>query len=206
MQQLPATNCPAIAIGIVPTQGGTALVDTTGTNAPGTLVGATRAASHSAGGLAFGGTAYAALGVLALPAANAAQSLSWWQNAPAITVTQSVISLTNDAASSAVEAGFRSGQVGVWAYGGAFLVAATPPSANAWHHYAYTFDGTTHRLYIDGTLRGSATTAPQTATPTKLEIGRWTGGNEWLRGKLDDIRLYARVLSPTEVTVLAGQP
>ena len=107
---------------------------------------------------------------------------------------------------SSLGIGFRSGRVGVWKYGGTYLVSAVLPSSGAWCHYAYTFDGTTHRLYIDGTLRGSATTAPQTATPTKLEIGRWTGGNEWLRGKLDDIRLYARALSPSEVTALAGQP
>lgn len=119
---------------------------------------------------------------------------------------QNVLSITNDANHSGVQPGFRNGQFGVWQYGGTFLVTAAPPSNGTWHHVAYTFDGTTHRLYVDGSLKGSATTTPQTAIPTKLEIGRWTGGNEWLRGKLDDIRLYARALNPTEVTALASQP
>ena len=170
--------------------------------------GATWSTGHFGGATSLNGSGgYLSCGIATLPAANAPQSISWWMNLPGSpSGVQNVLSLTNDPKQSGVQPGFRNGQFGVWKYGGTFLVTATPPSTGTWHHVAYTFDGTTHRLYVDGTLRGSATTAPQTATPSKLEIGRWTGGNEWLRGKLDDIRLYARVLSPTEVTVLAGQP
>ena len=204
MVRLLTSNAGLLASYPMDEASGTALLDTTGTNAPGTLVGATRAASHSAGGLAFGGTGYAALGVVALPAPNAPQSLSWWQNAPAVSATQSVIPLTNDAANAGLGIGFRAGRVGAWKAGGTYLVSAVPPSSGAWHHYAYTFDGTTHRLYIDGAQADSSQVAPDAAAPTALNLGRWTGGQEYYTGQLDDLRIYGRALTAAEVLALAN--
>ena len=154
-----------------------------------------------------GASGYVSAGVHNLPAANAPQSISWWLNVPAIPGgVQNVLSLTNDGAGSAVQAGFRDGRIGVWKFGGAWLVSATPAPAGGWRHYAYTFDGATHRLYIDGALAASAPSAPQSATPTKLEFGRWTGGAEYLKGSVDNVRIYNRALTATEAQALSTQP
>ncbi|MDQ2828271.1 MAG: LamG domain-containing protein, partial [Chloroflexota bacterium] len=147
-----------------------------------------------------------------LPAAGAAQSISWWMEVASNPgSTQTVMALTNDAGASAVQPGFRSGQVGVWKYGGAFLVATTPPSVGRWHHYVYTYDGMpgvqgTHQLYVDGVRVATSTVPPQTATPTALQFGRWTGGSEYFQGALDDVRIYTRALSLSEVHALDTQP
>ncbi len=167
-----------------------------------------------------------------MPAADAAQSISWWMKVsanPSSGTVQSIISLTNDPNGSAVQPGFRNNpstgamQIGVWEYGGTFLVSAAPPAATIWHHYVYTYDGThslpgnpgmlgTYKLYIDGTLAASASAsavAPQKYVPTRLDFGRWTNfgnGAEYFQGSLDDIRIYNRALSLHEVQSLDIQP
>ena len=105
---------------------------------------------------------------------------------------------------SSLGIGFRSGRVGVWKYGGTYLVSAVLPSSGAWCHYAYTFDGTTHRLYIDGAQVASGQAAPQAAAPVALNLGRWTSGQEYFTGQLDDLRIYGRALTAAEVLALAN--
>ena len=198
---------------------GATTADGSGQGHAGTLVNgptwATGPTASFAGALTYNGTtqyvsAFVGSGTN-LPAANAAQSISWWARVSANpTTTQTIMALTNGT-SSAVQPGFRGGQVGVWQYGGAFLVSTTPPAAGAWHHYVYTYDpaglpASTHRLYVDGALAASSTLTPQTATPTKLEFGRWTGGSEYFQGTLDDVRVYTRALSAAEVHILDTQP
>ena len=61
-----------------------------------------------------------------------------------------------------------------------------------WYHVAWTYDGTTHRLYLDGTLKDSDTTMPSIYTGTNTEIGgidpnRLSGYD--LFGRLEDIRV-----------------
>jgi len=156
-----------------------------------------------------------AANVTSLPAANAAQSISWWLKVvtnPSTSAVQDILGLSNQGSSSAVQPGFRNGQIGVWQYGGTFMVSAPPPTAGAWHHYVYTYDGSpgtqgTHRLYTDGVLVASnSTIAPQTATPILLEFGRWAGNLEYLAGSLDDVRIYNRALTAAEVQTLLTQP
>lgn len=152
-----------------------------------------------------------------LPAANAAQTITWWAKTTTSsmpTSNQTMVSLSKSSSSSAVRPGFISGsgeqQVAVRNYGGTSLVSWTPPSpssfATTWHYYAYTFDGTTHSLYIDGLLKAysGGSSQPNTA-PTTLEFGRF-GAGEYFAGSLDDVRIYARVLSPDEIAILANQP
>jgi hypothetical protein len=72
---------------------------------------------------------------------------------------------------------------------------------------AYTFDGTTHKLFLNGAQVSSSTVAPQTAAVTSLVFGRWNGGaQEYFAGKLDEIRIYSRTLTSTEIQGLAHDP
>jgi YD repeat-containing protein len=188
---------------------GTSAADSSGTGNSGTLTNGVAWTTGKAGGaLSFDGVDdYVSCGVTGMPAANAAQTISWWLNvASNPSGTQSIISLTNDASSSAVQPGFRGGNIAVWKYGGGVLVQAAPPAAGLWHHYAYTFDGTTHRLYVNGTQVNTSTVSPQTATPNALNFGRWTGGTEYLAGKLDEVRIYSRTLTASEILGLAHDP
>ncbi|HEY3377418.1 MAG TPA: LamG-like jellyroll fold domain-containing protein, partial [Armatimonadota bacterium] len=186
---------------------GASAVDETGSHTA-TLLGTTKWTSgYEFGGLYFSGASDAYVRAASpgtFPANNAAQTVSWWMNLPSYAGNeQTAVSLGNDPLGSAINCGVSNGMVRVWGYGLVTLVEATAPSANAWHHYAYTFDGTTHRLYIDGVEVNNSTVAPQTAVPTAVILGRWSAPICPLRGKLDQVRVYNRALGAKDIRLLS---
>jgi hypothetical protein len=95
---------------------------------------------------------------------------------------------------SAVQIGMRGNAV-AWRWGGTILAnSGFQPSAGNWHHYVYTFDGTTHQLYIDGVITGSSTTMPQALIPTEGNLGRYNNG-EYFNGWMDEARYSLSPLS-----------
>jgi hypothetical protein len=84
---------------------------------------------------------------------------------------------------------------------------------NQWTHAAATFDGTVVRLYKNGTQICSFTRAvTMSAETTPVTIGANIDtvaetAKFLFQGRLDDVVLYSRALSPTEITALgAGNP
>ncbi len=84
--------------------------------------------------------------------------------------------------------------------------AGTIPT-NEWHHLVITKHGTNVVFYKDGSLVGSGNTQPgQNVTSQQLNIG-WNGTTDWNSGEhfygvLDDVRIYSRALSASEVQQL----
>jgi Concanavalin A-like lectin/glucanases superfamily len=72
--------------------------------------------------------------------------------------------------------------------------------AGGTYHVVGTFDGTTQRLYVNGTqvasvaLSGSATT-----NANALYIGSWDGSSEFFNGVIDEPAVYGTVLTATQV-------
>ena len=130
--------------------------------------------------LSFNGSnGYVSLGVNNLPANNAAQSISVWFKGIPDTNNHNMIAMSNLGSGSAVQLGFRGASLIAWNYGGGSLVSMTAPVDGAWHHVAYTYDGTTDSLYLDGTLSATSTTGVhQTATPTSAYLGTYDGASE----------------------------
>jgi hypothetical protein len=72
-----------------------------------------------------------------------------------------------------------------------------------WHHCFYTYDGVTQRLYLDGIQDGSAALSISiTGSSEDLEIGDTSGANVPPSGYIDDVRIYGRGLSSSEVMAL----
>jgi hypothetical protein len=69
-----------------------------------------------------------------------------------------------------------------------------------WTHLAASYDGTTMRLYVDGT-QVSTQVAPGTITSSggALRLGGNALFGEWFNGLIDDVRVYSRALSPGEI-------
>ena len=85
---------------------------------------------------------------------------------------------------------------------------SSPPGLNdgEWHDVAFTRDMATGRiaLYVDGQMAGEAVASTRPLTsPEDLVIGRARPGGAGYRGDLDDIKIYGRALSATEVVALA---
>ena len=76
-----------------------------------------------------------------------------------------------------------------------------------WHHWAGVYDGTEARIYIDGELdTASPGTGQINLTSSDLYIGENSGATgRFLHGLLDEVRIYSRALTDTEILgVMAG--
>jgi Concanavalin A-like lectin/glucanases superfamily len=80
--------------------------------------------------------------------------------------------------------------------GGVVAVADLP--LNVWTHLAATFDGTIFRFYVNGVQVAAdmGTLGPVNAAP--LEIGG-SGGCSTFGGLIDEVSIYDRALSASEV-------
>jgi len=85
------------------------------------------------------------------------------------------------------------------------LTAATGTlPLNTWYHAAATYDGINMRLYLNGvqvaSVAKSGSLAPCLDVP--LHIGRSPEGSNYLRGAIDDVRIYSSALNATEIKAL----
>ncbi len=143
---------------------------------------------------------YATAGNAGFPAASAPQTVSLWVNYLATTATQDFVVLRLDF-DSGVQIGIRGGTITVWrVFSGRTLVAApTPPAAGQWHHVAYTFDRTTHILYVDGVMVASSTATGDERTPNQVWLGTVDGSAELFSGLMDEVRVWSIVRSATDI-------
>lgn len=76
-----------------------------------------------------------------------------------------------------------------------------------WVHVAYTYDGTAVNGYLDGVLRISTpTTGSIQGRPTPLLIGVDGSLGQGFKGRLDDVRIYNRALTVTEIVQDKNSP
>ncbi|MEM1085023.1 MAG: Ig-like domain-containing protein, partial [Verrucomicrobiota bacterium] len=80
---------------------------------------------------------------------------------------------------------------------------------NQWNHVVASYDGSTMKVYVNGAEEASMSkTGDITDANVPVGLGNQpTGsGNRGMFGLLDDVRLYGRSLTPTEITDLANPP
>ena len=95
---------------------------------------------------------------------------------------------------------------------GAFKLNAVslyPTDGSAWMHVATTYDGSTVKMYVNGVMESSSPyTNPIAGNTLPLVMGAQVDGvgvaSRWLKGALDDARLYNYALSPTDIAALAS--
>ncbi|WP_026009999.1 LamG-like jellyroll fold domain-containing protein, partial [Algibacter luteus] len=76
-------------------------------------------------------------------------------------------------------------------------------SLNSWNHVAGTFDNGTIRIYVNGIEVNSSMATFTSITPSNLDLiigeDRITGVPEFFKGKMDEMRIWNRALSATEI-------
>jgi hypothetical protein len=79
-----------------------------------------------------------------------------------------------------------------------------------WHDVVGVFDGANVRIYLDGgaeSIVGDATTGPiDTASGAKVVFGNYNAGGGRFDGDFDEVRIYDRALSSSEVRQLYTTP
>lgn len=90
-------------------------------------------------------------------------------------------------------------------FNGADRAATTTLAANTWYHIACSCHSTSgFAFYVNGVADGTnASTATLTTTP---RIGSTTVPDLFFSGMMDDIRVYSRVLSATDIAAVYQDP
>jgi hypothetical protein len=85
--------------------------------------------------------------------------------------------------------------------------ATTALPTGAWSHLAATYDRTSFKLYINGTqVASKAFTGAITPSTGALKIGGNSIWGEYFNGQIDEIRVYNRALSPSEIAADRDAP
>lgn len=81
-----------------------------------------------------------------------------------------------------------------------YLDGTTIIQFNTWYHVAMTYDGSALKLYVNGSLDGSVSgSGPVPAKAVPLRIGGPSSGPWWFNGRVDEVSLYQRALSASEI-------
>lgn len=81
------------------------------------------------------------------------------------------------------------------------LMAPSPLTVGTWSHVAATYDGTTMTFYVNGSPVASRPQTGAIVTSTNaLTIGGNAFASEYWNGIIDEVRIYNRALSATEIT------
>ncbi len=146
--------------------------------------------------LNFDGNAYITTGYT-IPAQSSATSFTWstWFN------------IDPNTGSTVVLLGFRNGAT--WAkltpsrfeYGTGAIITYAPPTSQ-WVHLTIVKSGSSFTYYQNGVVVGQATNATSVVTQTFFIGGDPGFADGFLIGKMDDVRVYNRALSATEVKQL----
>lgn len=91
----------------------------------------------------------------------------------------------------------------VFEKGGANLMTGpTVMSTGTWYHGAATFDGTTWRLYLNGTLQTSVAGTSILSNPSaQFRVGarQYVGAENYLAGQIDEVRIYNYARSASQI-------
>jgi len=80
----------------------------------------------------------------------------------------------------------------------------TTLNVNQWYFVTGVYNGTTNKIYVNGAEDGSVNYSSMNFSSGVMRVGAWASYNStynW-KGGLDDVRIYNRALSPSEVSQL----
>ena len=77
-------------------------------------------------------------------------------------------------------------------------IANTSLTIGKWQHLAFTVKDSTLSIYIDAALKYNGPTTPVSFS-NQLDIYFGTDGSRWTRAELDDIKIYNKSLTQTEL-------
>ena len=82
------------------------------------------------------------------------------------------------------------------------------PSQNVWYNIVGTYDGSNVKIYIDGVLKGTLSASGNINSNNELMMlgdAGYGGYSSILNGNLDEVSVYSRGLTQSEVTDIFGQ-
>jgi hypothetical protein len=152
-----------------------------------------------------GSTQYINLGNPTILQAFSALTISAWINATALATNDYNMIFYKDSSSYYLsmynkKLRFRSDNLST-----TIISGATTLSTATWYHVAVTYDGAKVTLYLNGMIDGSAAaTGAITDNGINASIGAFSTNSLFFNGKIDDVRVFNRALSQTEIFQLSN--
>jgi hypothetical protein len=190
--------------------------DVTGNNNNGTLTsGPTRTVSNCkiANCLSFDGSddyiSVSNIGNVVIPAGNAAFSISLWFNASAVGTTTMKSLMNNE---TYTVSGFRYGigesdpqKLKFWSTesgGSISLTSLTTIATSTWYNAVLVYTSSSATLYINGAQEAVDSSGTIVSNTNNIYMVRAIGGKQYFSGLVDDVRIYNRALSASEISQL----
>ena len=138
------------------------------------------------------------------PAGNTPRTIAAWAKTNNISGSRMIMSMGTTSAGQAMFIG----QEGSALIGGGWsnnynMMSPGFWTTGTWHHIAMTYDGATAKLYADGALVGSITQTYNLVLSGAF-IGKHLHVSGWWDGAIDDVRIYDRALTQSEIAALAS--
>lgn len=209
----PPPPAPGLVVALGFEEGsGTTVADASGTGNTGTITGAAWTTSGRYGNaLAFDGTNdWVTVADTTTLDLTTAMTLEAWVNPTTLTSWRSILlkERTNHLSYALyANSSTNTPTAHVYIAGDKSARGTTQLPLNTWTHLAATYDGTTLRLYQNGQQTASRAQTGTIATGTgPLRIGGNAIWPEWFNGRIDEIRLYNRALTPTQIQADMSAP
>ena len=172
--------------------------------------------SHSINGGKFGAGAYFAGSGNITPSGltsdqlgpNGEMSISWWMNTPINDTTVAFICEGDTDSEYMVHLGgsnTRGMRIAFAAATTNVLDVNNAFTANTWQHFVAIMTPTGNKLYRDGSLVGSNTFSETRTDFSTFYIGSRRNSSLRFEGKLDQLRIFAKELSSSEVSTLYAE-
>jgi hypothetical protein len=210
-------QAPPVPTGLVAAYGfdepsGATATDASGNGNTGTITGAARATGRAGGALAFDGLDdWVTVADSASLDLTTGMTLEAWVNPTTISGRWRTVLLKEAPGGMAYglyageDAGRPSGHVYTTSEVDTRGTAGLP--LNTWSHLAVTYDGTTLRLYVNGTQVSSrAVSGAMRVTGGVLRIGGNAVWPEAFAGRIDEVRVYNRALTAADITTDMSRP
>jgi hypothetical protein len=203
--QPPAPAGLVAAYGFDEAAGTVQVTDASGRGNGGTIAGATRTTAGKFGGaLSFNGTsAWVTVKDAASLDLTTGMTIEAWVKPSTLTGWRSVVlkEAPNGLAYALYSGNDASRPAGFVHFGTDIGVNGTTTMvANVWTHLAVTYNGTTLRLFVNGTLvRSQSASGAAITTTGALRIGGNSFWGEYFKGLIDEVRIYNRALTATEI-------
>ena len=141
--------------------------------------------------------------VTGFPGGNSARSVSVWVKQTVSNISQCILMWGTGSGNRAFALYPNYTQLTILTYG-ASVSTGYNFTLNQWTHIVVTHDGTTTKVYANGSLVHSFTYSYNTSTANFI-IGNVSWSNVPFTGQIDQVRIYSSALSASDVEALASE-
>jgi hypothetical protein len=82
---------------------------------------------------------------------------------------------------------------------GSITTSSMPLALNTWYHVVMTSNSSTFKVYVNASTFAGPTSYTTTGARADMYMGTISGSNEFFNGYIDDVRIYNKALTPSEI-------